>query len=68
MKKQEEQKQEPLEFKKAYVLDALLGDRLIAILQELPIKYSREIIPLIQELQKVPRADITLGNPKLETP
>jgi hypothetical protein len=67
MKKQEEQKQEPLRFETAYVMDARLGDRLIAVLQELPIKYSKDIIPLIQELQKAPRADVTL-NTKPETP
>lgn len=65
MKKQEEQKQESLSFEKAYVVDAPLGDRLIAVMQELPIKYSRDIIPLIQELQKAPRADVKLNNPQI---
>lgn len=53
------------EWKDAYILHPELGAALIGVLQEMPIKFSKEILPLLQELQKAPRSNVKVNmNPK----
>ena len=48
---------------KAYILSAEVGDSLIRSLLEIPYRYSALVGPAIEELQKAPRADVTLNVP-----
>lgn len=59
------QAEQPKQFKDAFILEAELGQRLFLLLQEMPIKYSNQILPLLRELEQAPRATINV-TPKPE--
>ena len=62
-----EMKQDPtkVEWKDAFIVNAELGAAIIGALEELPIKYSKQIIPLLQNLNKSPRTNVTVEVPPL---
>ena len=48
-------------YESALVMDKELTKDLMILLKELPIKYSNDVIPLIDRLNKSPRANVTLN-------
>ena len=61
--KKGETKTEQIKVEKAFILTAKFGTKLFNVLNELPIKYSQSVVPLIDELQKSHRGDVTLNKP-----
>ena len=57
--------EQPQQYKDAFILTTEVGTQLFHLLQEMPIKYSNQILPLLRELEKAPRATITV-TPKTE--
>ena len=68
-KSNEPSKQDPsqVEWKDAFIVNAELGMQLIRVMEELPIKYSKDIIPLLKALHKAPRTNVTVTVPPLES-
>ena len=61
MTKKQETKQVTLE--KAFILEEQTGMELVNALQNLPIRFSQVIIPILQKLEKTYRADVTVNIP-----
>ena len=61
MTKKQETKQVTLE--KAFILEEQTGMDLVNALQNLPIRFSQVIIPILQKLEKTYRADVTVNIP-----
>jgi len=63
-----EKKEVPKEqsIKSAYIVSPELGDRILVMFGELPIKFSQMVTPLAEALSKSPRADVNLKLPEEE--
>ena len=62
MAKKEEQKKVQLE--DAFILSKELGMKIVDILNEMPIKYTNLITPILQEIVKSPRGTIDINPPE----
>jgi len=62
-KKTEKTEQREQMLKKAYVLPEKLGNDIIILLNEMPIKHAASITPILQAMINAPRGDINITYP-----